>query len=88
VLNLTGANAKGKSTKGTVGGCMAVTAHHRRAGESESLLGTNNMDNALPLVIQAEVCDTEIPDILLEGYTLCPRIVLLDEAGNVFQGLP
>lgn len=88
MFNLTGANAKGKSTKGTVGGCVAVTAHHRCAGKSEPLLGSNDVDNALPLVIQAEVCDTEIPDILLEGYTLCPRVVLLDEAGNVFQGLP
>jgi hypothetical protein len=58
---------------------MAVTAHDGGSGESEALLGANDVDNTLSFVAQAEICDAKLFDILLQSDTLCSRIVLLDE---------
>src|SRR4051812_18621182 len=65
--------------------CVAVAADHRGAGERESLLWPNDMDNPLSLVAETKVCDTKVLDILLERYTLGSRVILLDEAGDVLQ---
>lgn len=64
---------------------MAVTANQGCAGKGESLLWSNNVDNALPLVAEAKVGDSEFLDILLKSYTLCAGVVLLDEAADVLQ---
>lgn len=85
MLNLTGADTKGQGAKGTVCGGMAVAADDGGAGESEALLGANDMDNALTLVAQAEICQTKVLDVLLESDALCTRVILLDEGGNVLD---
>lgn len=63
---------------------MAVAAHHGGAGQSEALFRANDMNNALSLITEAEVGDAKLLDILLKGNTLCPGVVLFDEAANVF----
>lgn len=70
MLNLTGSDSEGQGTKSTVGGGVAVTADDGRTGQSEALLRANDVDNALSLVAEAEVCDTEVLDVLLERDTL------------------
>lgn len=44
---------------------MTIAADYGRARESEALLRANDMDNALPIVAQSEVCKTEVLYILL-----------------------
>lgn len=66
---------------------MAVAADDGGAREGESLLWPNNMDNSLSLVAEAKVCDTEILNVPLQRDTLCPGVIFLDEARNVFQRL-
>lgn len=85
MLNLTGTNAKSQGAKGTVCGGMAVTADDGGAGEGEALLRSNDMDNSLALVAQAEICQTELLDVLFEGNALCAGIVLLDEGRDVLD---
>lgn len=51
---------------------MAVTTDDGGAGECETLLRANNVDDALPPVAQAKVGETELLDIVLKGDTLYP----------------
>jgi hypothetical protein len=71
VLDLTGTDTKGQCTEGAMCRSVAVTAHNGGSGESEALLGTDDMDNSLSLVPQAEICDTKLLNILLQSDTLC-----------------
>lgn len=71
MLDLAGADTKSQGTKGTVGRSVAVTADDSGTWEGEALLRTNDVDDALALVAEAEVCETEVLDILLECDTLC-----------------
>ncbi len=45
------------------------------------------MNDALPLVAQAEEGDTKVLDVRLEGHALRPRVLFFHEAGCVLQGL-
>jgi hypothetical protein len=85
MLDLAGANAEGQRTKRAMGGRVAVTADHGRAGEGETLLRPDDMDNSLSLIAEAKVCDTKVLHVLLECYTLRSGVILLDETCNVFQ---
>lgn len=85
MFDLTRTNAKGQRAKGTVRGGMAVTADNGGAGQGEALFGSNDMDNALALVAQAEICQTKLLDVLLESNALCAGIVFLDEGRDVLD---
>ena len=87
MFDFTGADAERKGSEGAVGRGVAVTAYHGGAGEGETLLGADDMDNTLSLVAQAKVCNAKLFNILLEGDTLCSGVVFFDEAPDVFQGL-
>jgi hypothetical protein len=65
VFDLRCANAECQSAKCAMSRSMAVAADYGRARESEALLRANDMDNALPIVAQSEVCKTEVFYILL-----------------------
>jgi hypothetical protein len=64
---------------------MAVTADNSGAWEGEALLGSNDMDNSLALVAQAEICQTEVLDVFLEGNALYTRVIFFDEGGDVLD---
>lgn len=85
MLNLAGTDAKGQGAKGTVCGSMAVTADDGGAGEGEALLGSNDMDNSLALVAQAEICQTKLLDVVLESNALCAGVIFLDEGRDVLD---
>lgn len=85
MLNLAGTDAKSQGAKGAVCGGMAVTADDSGAGEGEALLGSNDMDNSLALIAQAEICQTKLLDVLLESNALCAGIVFLDEGRDVLD---
>jgi hypothetical protein len=88
VFYLAGADTEGQSPESAMGRRVAVTTDHGRAGEGEALLGADDVDNSLPLITEAKVCDAELLDVLLQGYALCPGVVFLDEARNVFECFP
>lgn len=79
VLDLAGTDTEGKSAECAVCGGVAVTADHCGAGEGEALLGSDDVDDTLPLIVHAEVCEIEGLDIVLQGHDLCPRVGLFDE---------
>lgn len=68
-------------------GSVAVTTDQGGTGECETLLRTDDVNDTLALVTQAEICDTEVLDVLLESYTLYTGIVLFDESRNVLDTL-
>ena len=65
---------------------MTVTADDRRSGQSESLLGPDDVNNALTLVIHSKVCKAEVLHVLFEGAALEARVVFLDEVVDVLEG--
>lgn len=87
VLDFTGTDTEGEGSEGTVGGGVAVTTNDGSSGQSEALLGTDDVDDTLALVAHTEVGEAEGLDILLEGSTLETRVVLLDEVGSVLEVL-
>jgi len=63
---------------------VAVSADNRGAGECETLLGSNDVHNSLPVIAEAEICKAECFDVLLQGQALCSRVRFLNEGPNVF----
>mmetsp|Transcript_32816 Transcript_32816/g.72496 ORF Transcript_32816/g.72496 Transcript_32816/m.72496 type:complete len:209 (-) Transcript_32816:194-820(-) len=88
VLHLGGTNTKGQGSESTVGGSVGVTAHNHGAGQGEALLGSNDVNNALALVIHGEVCQVEVLHVLLQGQNLSPALSLLDEGLNTLEAAP
>jgi hypothetical protein len=62
---------------------VAITANDRGARESETLLGSDDVHNALAFVAEAKVSEAEVLNIILKSDTLGPRIVFFDEGCNV-----
>ncbi len=60
------ADPEGIGTEGAVCGRMAVAADDQQPGQCQSLLGTDDMHNALPRVAQAEQSDVIVAGIGLE----------------------
>jgi hypothetical protein len=85
VLDFTGTDTEGKGAEGTVCGSVAVTADDSCAGESETLLGTNNVHDTLALVTHSKVCKTKVLDVLLEGRALQAGVVLFNEFFDVLE---
>jgi hypothetical protein len=79
MLDLTGTNTKGQGSKGTVRRSVRVTAHSDTSRKSETLLGTDNVNDTLTFVGHGKVCHTEILDILLELHDLRSTSSLFNE---------
>lgn len=87
MFNLAGTDAKGQGTKSSMGGCVAITAHNSGTRESETLFGSNDVNDSLTLISESEVSQTEVLDIIFQGNTLSPRILFFDEFSDVFEVL-
>lgn len=87
MLDLGGSNTKSQRTKGAVGRGVAVAADDGGAGQSEALLGADDVDDALTVVIEAEEGQVEVADVLLEGDALRAGVGIVDEAGDVLEVL-
>ncbi len=59
MLDLGGADAVGQRTERAVGRGVAVAAHERDAGQRETLLGPDDVDDALPLIELVEIFEPE-----------------------------
>ena len=79
VLHLRRANAKGHRAERAVSRRVRIAADGRAARQRESLLGTDDVDDALPLVGHAKVLEAEILHVLLELEDLRAGGGLLDE---------
>ena len=64
---------------------MTVTADDGGSGESESLLGADNVDNTLTLVTHTEIGEAEILHIFLQGGALQTGVVLFDEFVDILE---
>lgn len=61
---------------------MAVAADDGGAGQREALLGSDDVDDALAVVIEAEEGQVEVADVFLEGDTLGAGVGVVDEVGD------
>ena len=78
VLDLRGADAMRQRTERAVGRGMAVAADDGGAGQGEALLGPDDVDDALALVVLVVVLDAEVLDVFGQGLDLDARLLLLD----------
>lgn len=85
MLHLTSANPKGQSSESPMGGCMRIAANCRTPRQRESLLWSNNVDDALTLVGHTEVLHAKILDIDFQLHDLSSRCSLFNERLDVDQ---
>ena len=51
-------------------GCVTIAANDGRSGQCESLLGANDMDNALSFISKPKIGQIKSLDVLFKGKTL------------------
>ncbi len=78
MLDLGRADAVGERPEGAVGRGVAVAAHDRRARQGEALLGTDDVDDALPGVELVEILDAEIAGVLGQRLDLGRALGIVD----------
>ena len=61
-----GADAEGVGAERAVGRGVAVAAHDQQARQGQALLGTDDMHDALPGIVQAEQLDAVLGGVLLD----------------------
>ena len=87
MLNFASTDTESKGSEGSMCRSMTVPTDYSGPWKRETLLWTYDMDNALALVAQAKVGETECFDIVLKGEALCTRVGLLDELSHVLEVL-
>ena len=60
VLHFAGADAEGQRPESAVRGGVAVAADHRHAGLREAQFGADDVDDALPVAVNAQAADAEL----------------------------
>jgi hypothetical protein len=88
VLDFARADTEREGAKGTVCGGVAVTADDGGTGEGEPLLGTDDVDDTLTPIFHAEICETEVLDILFEGGALQTGVGLFNELFDILEVFP
>jgi hypothetical protein len=73
----------GERTECAVRGRVAIAANNRGAGQCETLLGSNDVDDALALVEFVEIFDAKIFRILGQRFDLNAAVVVGDTFGAV-----
>src|SRR5438105_2882361 len=71
MLYLACADAERERAECAVGRRVAVAADHRHTRLRQTLLGTDDMDDALLIAVEAEVRDAELAAVRLELLDLC-----------------
>jgi hypothetical protein len=66
---------------------MTIAADDGCARESEALLWSDDVDNALSLVAESKVCQAKLFDVGLEGLALRPAVGLVNEGGDILEVL-
>ena len=72
MLALRGPDAEGEGAERAVGRGVAVAAHHRRSRQRETLLGTDDVHDALARVEHVEDLDSELLAVRTQGLDLEP----------------
>jgi hypothetical protein len=85
VFDLRSADAKSQSSERAMCGCVTVSTDDCCTRECETLLGADDMHDALALVTESEVCDAEVFDIVFERHALEAGVFFLDERFNVLE---
>jgi hypothetical protein len=66
---------------------VTVAANNSGAWQSETLLRTDDMNDALSLVAKPKICDAEILDVIFEGHALELGIFLFNEGLDALKVL-
>ena len=86
VLDLGGADAHGEGAEGAVGRGVAVAADDGGAGLGQSLLGPDDMHDALADIVHRHVGDAEFGAVGLQRLDLDARVFFPDAGGAVGRG--
>jgi hypothetical protein len=83
MLDFRCSNTEGEGSECTMGGSMGVTADDSGTGKSEPLFGSDDMDDTLTVIAEAEVGEIEGFYVVFEGCALQTGILFLNEARDV-----
>ena len=86
VLDLAGADAEGERAERAVRRGVAVAAHDRHARQRAALLGSDDVDDALPGIAHREVDDAELRGVLAQHLDLAGRDRIGDRLVDVAVG--
>src|SRR5690606_5437410 len=86
VLDLRRANAVRECAKCAVRGRMAITADDRRTRQCETLLGTDDVHDALPNIELVVVLDAEILGVLRQSFDLNLALGVVDTEPAIRSG--
>ncbi len=85
MLNLTSSNTECQSSKGTMSRRVTISADCGATGKSESLLGSDDVHDSLPLIRHTKILESEVLHIGLQLHDLRPGRSLFDKTLNVDQ---
>lgn len=83
MLNLGSTNAECESAKCTMGGGMGVTTDDSGAWKGEALFRTDDVDDTLALVAEAEVGEAKGLHVFFESEALGARVSFLNKGFGV-----
>ena len=66
---------------------MTVATNDSGPGQCKSLLGTDDMDNALAFIFQSEIRQPKSLDVILQRDALGAGVCLLDKGSGAFKKL-
>lgn len=70
MFDFAGPDAKRQRAEGAMGGCITVSANNGGPRQSEALLRSDDMNDALSVIPEPEICETKGFDIFFERQTL------------------
>ena len=88
MFDLTRPNTERQGTKGAMCARVAVATDYSRTWQSETLLRSDDVDNALPFISEPKIGEFEVLDVLFQRLALQTRVVFLDELRDVLEVLP
>ena len=86
MLDLGGADAVRQRAECAMGRGVAVAADDRGARQGEALLGADDVDNALTLVVLVEIFNAELGRVVGQRLDLNPAFLVLDAERPVRRG--
>ena len=86
--DLTSADPEGERAEGAVRGGVAVAADSGAARKREALLGTDDVHDSLPAIVQTEVGDTKVAHVGLQRLNLRRALVLCTQLSFLGTRVP
>lgn len=70
MLNFRGTDTVSQGRKGSMSGCVRITANHGHSWQGRTLLRPDHVNNTLSRIVHFELCNTEGIAVLIQCFHL------------------